>query len=187
VPKIHFKPIHKPELPRELPQKPKVSRHFKIAMMFEVDGGISFAVRETLKRLSRKSFGAGISFASAVFIIWDTENNLKCTYVFAGVGLGAGLSFKQIGGRGATLWGEWTPFVTEKPISCAQFGRTMRLTTIGSADWSQTWVLIETPPGVRDVYIDIDTGFTVGASMATYPAHTSAFVPLESPKPFNGH
>jgi hypothetical protein len=159
---------------------------FKIAMLLEVDGTMSFAAREFVKKMLKGKFGGGIAFASALFTIWDTQNNLKCTYVFAGVGLGVGLSLPKTGGRSATLHGGWTPFTTEKPISCSQFGRTMRFTTIGIGNTSKNWVLIETPPGVRDVYTEIATGMTIGAAMATYPAHLSAFIPLESPKPFSG-
>jgi hypothetical protein len=61
----------------------------------------------------------------------------------------------------------------------------MRFTTAGIAFWSVNWILIETPPGVNDVYMQIDTGFTAGASMATYPAHLTGFAPLEAPKPFH--
>jgi hypothetical protein len=186
VPKIHFKPIVKPDLPRPLPPKPKVSRNFKIAMLIEVDGSISFAARELIKKLVKGRIGAGIAFASALFSIWDTDNNLKCTYIFAAVGLGFGLNLPKTGGRSGTLHGDWTPFTTEKPISCSQFGRTMRFTTIGIGDVSKTWVLIETPPGVNDVYISIATGTTIGGGASTYPAHTSAFIPLESPKRFSG-
>jgi hypothetical protein len=62
----------------------------------------------------------------------------------------------------------------------------MRFTTASAANLSKNWILIETPPGVRDVYMEIDTGFTLGAAMATYPAHLSGFVPLERPKPYSG-
>ena len=186
VPKIHFKPVHKPDLPRHFPPKPKVSMNFKIAMLLEVDGTMSFAAREFVKKTFKGKVGGGIAFASALFTIWDTQNNLKCTYVYAAIGLGVGLTLPKTGGRSATLHGDWTPFTTEKPISCSQFGNTMRYTTASIGNTSKNWVLIETPPGVRDVYIEIATGMTIGAGMATYPAHLSGFVPLESPKPFNG-
>ncbi|WP_291685232.1 OmpA family protein [Bradyrhizobium sp.] len=186
VPKIHFKPIVKPDLPRPLPPKPKVSRNFKIAMLLEVDGSISFAAKEFIKKIVKGRVGAGIAFASAIFSIWDTENHLKCTYVYAAVGLGVGLNLPKTGGRSGTLHGDWTAFTTEKPISCSQFGRTMRFTTIGIGDVSKTWVRIETPPGVDDVYISIATGTTIGGGASTFPAHTSAFIPLEHPKPFAG-
>jgi hypothetical protein len=62
----------------------------------------------------------------------------------------------------------------------------MRFTTIGIGDVSKTWVLIETPRGVRDVYIQIATGTTIGGGAATYPAFLTGFVPLEGPKPFSG-
>jgi hypothetical protein len=186
VPKIHFKPVRKPDLPRPLPPKPKVSRNFKIAMLLEVDGSISLVAREFIKKIVKGRVGAGIAFASALFSIWDTDNNLKCTYVYAAVGLGFGLNLPKTGGRSGTLHGDWTSFTTEKPISCSQFGRTMRFTTIGIGDVSKTWVLIETPPGVNDVYISIATGTTIGGGASTYPAHTSAFIPLELPKHFSG-
>jgi len=47
-------------------------------------------------------------------------------------------------------------------------------------------MLIETPPGVNDVYLSLETGTTLGAAAATYPAFLSAFKPLERPHPFNG-
>jgi hypothetical protein len=114
VPKIHFKPVHKPDLPRHFPPKPKVSMNFKIAMLLEVDGTTSFAAREFAKKMFKGKVGGGIAFASALFTIWDTQNNLKCTYVYAGIGLGVGLTLPKTGGRSATLHGDWTPFTTEK-------------------------------------------------------------------------
>ncbi len=186
VPKIHFKPIYKPDLPRYFPPKPKVSKNFKIAMLLEVDATISFTAREFLKKMFKGKVGGGIAYCAALFTIWDTQNNLKCTYAYAAFGLGVGLSLPKTGGRSGTLHGDWTPFTTEKPITCSQFGRTMRYTTIGIGNTSKNWVLIETPPGVRDVYIEISTGTTIGGGMATYPAHLSSFIPLEGPKPFSG-
>jgi hypothetical protein len=112
---------------------------------------------------------------------------LKCTYVYAAVGLGFGLSLPKTGGRSGTLHGPWNSFTTEKPIiSCSQFGRSMRFTTIGIGDVSKNWILLETPKGVKDVYLRISTGTTIGGGASTYPAHLSAFVPLERPKPFGG-
>lgn len=186
LPKIYFEPIVKPEIPREVPPKPKVSRHFKIAMVIEVDGSISFAAREVVRKLVKGRIGAGIALASALFAIWDTENNLKCTYVYAAIGLGFGLTLPKTGGRSGTTHGDWNSFTTEKPISCAQFGRTMRFTTIGIGALSKNWIRLETPRGVNDVYMTIHTGTTIGGGAATYPAHSSAFIPLERPKVFYG-
>ncbi|MCK1336523.1 hypothetical protein ACVW1A_005780 [Bradyrhizobium sp. LB1.3] len=186
LPKVYFEPIIKPDLPRPVPPRPKVSRNFKIAMLLEVDGSISFAARAAIKRIVKGRAGAGIAFASALFSIWDTENNLKCTYVYAAVGLGFGLSLPKTGGRSGTLHGPWNSFTTEKPISCSQFGKSMRFTTIGIGDVSKNWILLETPRGVKDVYLSISTGTTIGGGASTYPAHLSAFVPLERPKPFGG-
>lgn len=185
VPKTHFKPVQKPHLPRLLPPKPKVSTHFKIALLLEIDRSLAFAARETVKKLAGKNFGAGIALASAYFRIVDTQNHLKCDYIWAGAGLGAGFSLPKTGSRSSTLSGPWNEFTTEKPITCSQFGPSMRFTTAGIAFWSVNWILIETPPGVNDVYMQIDTGFTAGASMATYPAHLTGFAPLEAPKPFH--
>jgi OmpA family protein len=183
VPKIHFKPVEKPNLPRALPPKPKVSRHFKIAMLLELDGTLSLAARQIVKKLA--GFGAGIAFGAAYFRIVDTENHLKCDYVWAGAGLGAGFSLPKTGSRSATLSGPWNAFTTEKPITSSQFGPSMRFTTAGIGSLSVNWILIETPPGVSDVYMRIDTGTTLGISMATYPAHLTGFVPLEAPKPYS--
>ena len=69
LPKIHFEPIVKPHLPRRVPPKPKVSRNFKIALLIEVDGSLSFAARQAVKRIVKGRVGAGIAFASALFTI----------------------------------------------------------------------------------------------------------------------
>jgi len=185
LPKLYFEPIVKPDLPRHVPPRPKVSRNFKIAMEFEVDKSVSFAARQLVKKLVKGRAGAGIAAVTAVFAIWDTENNLKCRYLYAAIGLGVGLSLPTRGMAG-TLTGPWNQFVTEKPISCSQFGPSMRFTTAGIGALSVNWITLETPRGVNDVYIRIDTGTTIGGSAATYPAHLSAFVPLERPKPFGG-
>ncbi len=185
LPKIHFEPIDSPQLPRQVPAKPKVSTHFKIALLLEVDTTIAFKAREAFKKITKGRIGAGVSFMAGTFVIWDTENNLKCTYIYAAAGLGAGLSIPGAPVSGTTH-GPWNFFTTEKPISCSQFGPEARYTTIGAASKSETWMHIETPPGVNDVYLNLDTGFTVGAGAATYPAFLSAFKPLERPQPFNG-
>jgi len=183
LPKIHFEPSDKP-LPQQVPPKPKVSRHFKIAQMVEVDASLAFKARDFFKKMTKGRIGAGVSFAAMVFIIWDTDNYLACTYIFAAVGAGASLNLPiSVGG---TTRGPWNDFTTEKPISCSQFGRTARFTTIGGANWSKNWFYMETPPGVSDVQLSLDTGFTAGGGLATYPAHLSAFVPLERPHPFHG-
>jgi hypothetical protein len=93
---------------------------------------------------------------------------------YAAFGLGVSLSMPW-GNMSGTTHGDWTSFTTEKPISCSQFGNTMRFTTIGIGSKSVNWALIETPPGVSDVYINVSTGTTPGGGAATYPAHLSRF------------
>jgi hypothetical protein len=185
LPKIYFEPIVKPHLPRAVPPKPKVSKHFKIALAMELDVSLALKARQLLTKLAKGRFGAGVSFAGMVWVIVDTENRLQCTYVYAAIGLGVSLTMPW-GNMSGTTYGDWTSFTTEKPISCSQFGNTMRFTTIGIGSLSRNWVLIETPPGVSDVYITVSTGTTPGGGMATFPAHLSAFIPLERPRPFNG-
>jgi hypothetical protein len=185
LPKIYFEPIVKPKLPRHVPPKPKVSRHFKIALAMALDVSLGLKAGAVLKRVVKGRIGAGVAIAGMAWIIVDTENHLRCTYVYAAIGLGVSLSMPW-GNISGTTHGDWTSFTTEKPISCSQFGNTMRFTTIGIGSKSVNWALIETPPGVSDVYINVSTGTTPGGGAATYPAHLSTFVPLESPHPFNG-
>jgi hypothetical protein len=83
----------KPDLPRHVPPRPKVSRNFKIAREFEVDKSASFAARQLVQRLVKGCAGAGTAAVTAVFAIWDTENNLKCRFLYAAIGLGGSLAF----------------------------------------------------------------------------------------------
>jgi len=186
LPKIYFEPIVKPILPRHVPPKPKVSRNFKIALALELDVSLAFKAREILKKVVKGRVGAGLAVTSMIFIIWDIQNNLRCTYVYAAIGAGVSLSIPGSHGVSGTTHGPWNSFTTEKPISCAQFGPYMRFTTIGIGSLSKNWITLDTPPGVSNVYTTINTGTTIGGGLATYPAHLSAFVPLERPHPFHG-
>lgn len=123
----------------------------------------------------------GLGRIEAHFIIWDTENNLSCTYEYGAFGGGPGLP------AGVTQRGPWNSFITEKPISCAQFGPGARYTTIGALNQTKNYLLIETPSGVKDVYLDpFNTGTTIGGGAATYPAHFSHFRATNGPHPYSG-
>jgi OmpA family len=177
LPKIQFGPIIPP--PRKVPPKPPVTRHFKIAIVY------SLAVNETLllrRLLKLKTLGVGPALERSVFTIWDTRNKLACSYVYLGVGVGAGVSFTS--DASITSYGPWTEFTTEKPISCWQFGRYASLRGAGAATQSINWITIETPRGVNDIHsLRISTGTSVGAGAS---ATWGDLFLLDKPRHFEG-
>jgi hypothetical protein len=174
MPKKHEDPVPPPRI---IPPKPKISRTFKLAMITGLS--VSQAVRFT--RLLKLKLGAGIAVDANFFTMWDTTNNLACIYVYVGVGLGFGA--KAAPKVSGTTHGPWNSFTTEKPISCAQFGRWARFTTIGVLSESLNWITLETPRGVDNVYERIDTGTTLGGGASST---IGDFIRLEGPSPFHG-
>jgi hypothetical protein len=177
LPKIQLGPIVPP--PRKVPPKPPVTRHFKIALVY------SLAVTETLllrRLLKLKTLGAGPALERCVFTIWDTRNKLACSYVYLGVGVGAGVTFTS--DASLTTYGPWTDFTTEKPISCWQFGRYASLRGGGAGSQSINWITIETPRGVNDIHsLRISTGTSVGAGGS---ATWGDLFLLDKPRHFEG-
>lgn len=165
-----------PPPPRRVPPRPKISRHFKLAMLT----GLSVSQAAKTKFLKGR-IARGIAFDTIFFIVWDTTNNLGCIYVYIGPGIGVGLSFTPK--VSATTHGPWNSFTTEKPIGVWQFGRWSRFTGAGAFKWSVNWIFIETPPGVDNVYERIDTGTTLGAGASTT---VGDFIRVDGPLPFNG-
>lgn len=157
-PRFHYDPPP----PRKVPPKPLTTRHFKISMVT----GLSVSQAINVGKLLRVKVGGGAALDGLIFLIWDTENNIACLYVYIGIGLGAGLSFTPK--VSATTHGPWTSFTTEKPMSCWQFGRWARFTTAGVGSHSVNWITMETPRGIDNVAsLAIDTGTTLGAGMST--------------------
>ncbi|HET6573359.1 MAG TPA: OmpA family protein [Fimbriiglobus sp.] len=166
-----------PPPPRRVPRRPKVSRHFKIAMLT----GLSVSQSSKIPKLFKGKAARGAAIDAIFFIVWDTKNNLSCLYVYIGLGVGVGLSFTpKVSG---TTHGPWNSFTTEKPIGVWQFGRWSRFTSAGALKWSLNWITIETPPGVDNVYERIDTGTTLGAGATTT---IGDFIRIEGPSPFIG-
>jgi hypothetical protein len=155
LPKFEFDPPP----PRRVPPRPKVSRHFKIALVT----GLSFSQALNVGKLFRGvKLGGGVAIDGIFFIVWDTRNNIACLYIYIGLGLGAGATFTPK--VSATTHGPWNAFTTEKPISCWQFGRWARFTSAGVWSKSVNWITLETPKGVDNVEsLRIDTGTTLGA------------------------
>ncbi|HJZ92230.1 MAG TPA: OmpA family protein [Gemmataceae bacterium] len=171
-----FKDDPKPP-PRRVPPRPKVSRHFKLAMLT----GISVSQSAKIAKFLRGKVARGVAVDAIFFIVWDTTNNLSCIYVYVGLGLGVGLSFTPK--VSATTHGPWNSFTTSKPIGVWQFGRWSRFTSAGTWNWSLNWITIETPRGVANVYERIDTGTTLGAGASTT---VGDFIRIEGPSPFTG-
>jgi hypothetical protein len=164
--------------PRRVPPRPKVSRHFKLAMLT----GLSVSQAFKFARFLKGRAAGGLAVDTIFFMMWDTTNNQACIYVYVGVGLGVGLSFAPK--VSATAHGPWNPITTEKPISCAQFGRWARFTTAGVWDWSVNWISLETPKGLDNIdHASIDTGRTLGAGMSS---SAGDFIRLAGPSPFHG-
>jgi hypothetical protein len=167
-----------PPPPRTVPRRPKTTRHFKIALVTSVSLSQSAKITKFLKgKLSR-----GVAVDAMAFIVWDTQNNLSCLYLYIGVGLGSGLSFTP--SVSGTMHGPWNSFTTEKPIGVWQFGRWSRFTTASAFKWSYNWITIETPKGVDNIdSLSIETGTTLGIGASTT---VGDFIRIEGPSPFNG-
>jgi hypothetical protein len=76
-------------------------------------------------------------------------------------------------------------FKTEKPIGSWQFGRSARLTTMGDWKTHPTWIHIETPKGVNDVYTKIDTGITMKGAQGSFTL-AGDFDIMEGPESYGG-
>ena len=153
-----------PPPPRHVPAKTYLSRHFKISMVT----GLSISHTLQIARLLKLKIGAGLAFDGIIFMIWDTNNNVACLYVYIGIGLGVGLAYKAMPNVAATTHGPWTSFVTEKQMHCWQFGRWARFTSAGVANQSVSWITMETPKGIDNVdSLSINTGTTLGAGMSS--------------------
>ena len=158
---VHPVPEDTPPPPPKVP-KTLTTRNFKISMV----SGLSVNQALNVGKLFKVKIGGGVAFDGLIFLIWDTDNNIACLYVYIGIGLGVGLSFTPK--VSATTHGPWTSFTTEKPMSCWQFGRWARFTTAGVASHSVNWITMETPRGIDNVEsLSIDTGTTLGAGMGS--------------------
>jgi hypothetical protein len=171
--------------PKKVPHRPKISKEFKIA----VDGhnparwakhsrNLSWG-QKIFKKIVKK---LPVGELDLPFIVWDTTNHLACRYVYIDAHVGFDLS---IGSNLPQPHGPWNAFTTEKPIGCWQFGRSARLTTMGAWKTHPTWIHIETPSGVKDVDVKIDTGIAMkGAQGSFTPA--GDFDIMEGPKIYTG-
>jgi hypothetical protein len=175
--------------PKRVPPKPKISKHFNIAMVTDLSVSKLLNLEKKLAQLSRSGGGkalsklkGGFAIDFGVFVVWDTKNNLACFYIYFGLGLAAGLTFTPSGS--GTTHGPWNAFTTEKPIGCWQFGRWSRFTTAGVAKWSLNWITMETPRGVDNVSsLRINTGTTLGLGASTT---IGDFIRVIGPEPFSG-
>jgi hypothetical protein len=169
-------------LPRHVPPKPShISRRFKISMVAALSASQALNAGKFLKV---PRIGGGIAVDGIFFAIWDTDNNIAMLYFYFGIGLGAG--FKMMPSVSATDYGPWTPFVTEKPMACWQFGPDARFTTAGAGPYSVNWITMETPPGINDINsLPISTGTTLGAGMSF--SIISELFKTGSPYRFSGH
>jgi hypothetical protein len=158
APKFHYVPE---PIPQRVPSKPLTSRHFKIAMLVSFSVSTSSVIK---KFLSKMKFIRFVMAEVAAFIIWDTTNNISCLYLYVGIGPGIGIDLSSVSG---TTHGPWNAFTTEKPMAVWQFGRWARFTTAGGGSLSVNWLTVETPPGIDNVYLMIDTGTTLGVAAST--------------------
>ncbi len=179
-----------PPPPRRVPPRPKISRHFKLAMLTGLSVSQGAKLANFLKSVSHGAklanlLKGGISVGGTIdmiyFIVWDTTNKLSCIYIYIGLGPAVGLSFTpKVSG---TTHGPWNSFTTEKPIGVWQFGRWSNFATGGAFNRSVTRISIETPEGVDDVHEWIDTGTTLGAGLSI---SLGDFIRASDPLPFNG-
>jgi hypothetical protein len=178
MPKLHFEPAPPPP---KVPPRPKVTRHFKIAMVANLSVTQALNIEKVFQK-PISEIGGGPAIESGLFMVWDTRNKIVCFYVYIGLGLGAGL--KMAPKASATTHGPWNDFTTEKPIACWQFGRCSRFTTMGVASKSLNWITIETPPGVNNVdSLQINTGTTLGLGASTT---VGDFILVDKPRLYNG-
>ena len=171
-----------PPPPRPVPKNPFVSRKFKIAMVTGLSATQLLNAGRVLKKFKNVKIGGGISIEGIFFMIWDTDNNISCLYFYFGLGPGLGVSFTPK--VAATTFGPWTVFTTEKPMSCWQFGRWARFTTIGVGSKSLSWITMETPKGIDNVSsLRIATGTTLGGGGS---ATIGDIIRVDQPRRFSG-
>jgi len=168
-----------PPPPPPVPKKPFVTRKFNIAMVT----GLSAARAVNVGKLFKlPKISGALAIDGIFFTIWDKENGIACLYIYIAIGLG--VSFKILPNVSATTHGPWNPFTTEKPMSCWQFGRWARFTTIGAGSKSLNWITMETPRGIDNVSsLRINTGTTLGAGMSTT---IGDIIRVEQPMRFSG-
>jgi hypothetical protein len=174
-----------PPLEKKVPSRPKISSVFKIA----VDGNYPAAWAahhrnlsiggKILKKIMKK---LPLSSQDIPFLVWDTTNNIACKYIFNDLNFGFDIS---IGTRLPKPHGPWSTFFTSKPIGCWQFGRDARLTKMGDYKTFYTMLHVETPPGVNNVAVKIDTGITVRGISGSFTL-AGDFARMEGPAIFSG-
>jgi hypothetical protein len=175
--------INKP--PKIVPPRPKISRLFKIAVDGQNPARWAKKSREfswaqkVFKKIVKK---LPLSELDLPFIVWDTTNHLACRYIYIDVNFG--FSF-TIGEDLPQPHGPWTPFMTEKPIGCWQFGPAARLTRDGAWKTAAAWIHIETPAGVSDVNAKIDLGIAVKGAAGSF-ALAGDFDLMERPQMYVG-
>jgi hypothetical protein len=179
-----------PPPPRKAPPRPKqpVSKQFAIALMSGFSVSLSVLV---LKALAELKIGIGPGVDLMFFIIWDTTNNLMCIYVF--VALSAVLGLGSLPPISMTTHGPWNYFTTEKEISITQFGRGASFGSLSvpmpdprnpGSLISLNRLGIDTPPGVKNVHMWIDTGTTIGLGLSR--SIGAEFFRTDGPRPFKG-
>lgn len=158
---VDDKPVPTP-IPPKPPRQPTTTVHFAIRMVWDVSssaGGAAPLFPAVLKRLA----GAAIVDV-ALFEILDRRTGLACKYLYTGVGIGASPPKLEQSG---TLRGPWNRFATSKAIGVWQFGGLARFTTAGAWSVSQNYFYFSTPHGVDNVYLELQTGTTIGAGISS--------------------
>ena len=167
-----------PPPPPKPPAKPKITQNFKISMLAGVAGLKAVKWAKLLKGKPAAGVAADVLF----FQIWDTENDTASIYVYIGAGIGAGIP--QLPSLSATTHGPWNKFTTSAPISSAQFGGFTRFTTAGVGPYTKNILnMVGTPSGVDAVYMEINTGTTIGLGATSTVGDMTL---LEGPDPFSG-
>jgi hypothetical protein len=181
-PRVEDRPVPKKIPPRP---RPKTSLQFKIAVDADfperwksAHRNISWGTKVITKIVKKLP----VSTRDVPFTVWDTANNLACRYVY--IDVNAGFSFSA-GDKVASPHGPWNTFTTEKAMGCWQFGRGARLTTVGAGSKSKTYIHIDTPQGISNVYTEIDTGVTTKGAAGSFGV-LGDFILMEGPKPFTG-
>jgi hypothetical protein len=153
----------------------RVTNRFGIRLLGDISLG------KTLRNVNllRLKLGGGLAADFLFFQIWDMVNCQAAFYSYIGGGIGVGYYWVS-----PTHQGPWNYFSTSQPIGVTQFDGFTRFTTAGTGRCTINYLhMAGLPRGVDNVYIQIDTGLTLGLGAST----TEGIIKLlKGPLPFTG-
>ena len=177
---ISFPTAPAPKPPKTPPPAPPTTRNFRLRVLGGAQVSKTIDLSKALKRVSKlaklkKLPKVGLAVDAMYMEVQDKKNGISGYYIYVAPGIGAGAYWVS-----AQHKGPWNDFTTSKAIMASEFDGPARFTTAGVGPLSKNILhLMGTPPGVKSVYMEIETGFSWGAGLSTT---AGGFVFLDSAK-----